>query len=79
MSHLGFRHEPSVHLGLLHGRYAPTLAGQARPAPTRVDFPLQAGFELTLTHELHPDWAEYAIRTKQGWAGILDGLAETLS
>lgn len=37
--------------------------------------PLETGCELTLTHEMKPEWAEYAARTEQGWAGILEGLA----
>jgi uncharacterized protein YndB with AHSA1/START domain len=37
--------------------------------------PLETGCELTLTHEMKPEWAEYAGRTEQGWAGILEGLA----
>ena len=40
--------------------------------------PLESGCELTLTHEMLPEWAEYASRTEQGWAGILKGLATTL-
>ena len=39
---------------------------------------LESGSELTLTHEMQPEWAEYASRTEQGWAGILEGLATTL-
>ena len=38
--------------------------------------PTEAGCELTLNHELHPDWADYAERTEKSWAtmiGILDG------
>jgi uncharacterized protein YndB with AHSA1/START domain len=39
--------------------------------------PLAEGCELTLTHEgVLPDYKE---RTKDGWAGILDGLAGTLA
>lgn len=34
--------------------------------------------ELTLTHELHPDWAEYAERTQAGWTKIVGDLAATL-
>ncbi|PTX53643.1 uncharacterized protein YndB with AHSA1/START domain [Melghirimyces profundicolus] len=41
--------------------------------------PLEKGCELTLTHELHPDWVDYASRTKAGWAKMLDVLATTLS
>lgn len=40
--------------------------------------PLETGCALTLTHEMHPEWAEYAGRTERGWAMILDGLARTL-
>jgi len=40
--------------------------------------PLKTGCELTLTHELHPDWADYASRTEAGWTKMLDALAATL-
>lgn len=40
--------------------------------------PLGKGSELTLTHELHPDWADYASRTEDAWIKMLDSLAETL-
>lgn len=40
--------------------------------------PLDHGSELTLTHELHPKWAEYATRTEAGWKKMLDVLAGTL-
>jgi uncharacterized protein YndB with AHSA1/START domain len=40
--------------------------------------PLEAGCELTLTHEMKPEWSEYAGRTSEGWAMILDGLATVL-
>lgn len=40
--------------------------------------PLKAGCELTLTHEMKPEWAEYAERTEQGWINIIEGLARTL-
>lgn len=39
---------------------------------------LESGCELTLTHELSPDWAEWADRTRQGWMGIVEGLAALL-
>lgn len=32
------------------------------------------GCVLTLTHRLHPDWAEYAERTQQGWTKIVGDL-----
>ena len=49
--------------------------------PTRVSVdvaPREEGSELTLTHELHPDWADYAERTEAGWKKMLDGLAAVL-
>jgi uncharacterized protein YndB with AHSA1/START domain len=36
------------------------------------------GCELTLTHDMKPEWAEWAERTRQGWAGIVDGLSTLL-
>ena len=38
----------------------------------------EQGADLTLTHELHPDWADYAARTEAGWTTMLNALAETL-
>jgi uncharacterized protein YndB with AHSA1/START domain len=40
--------------------------------------PLETGCELTLTHEMKPEWAEYAGRTEEGWTGMMEGLARTL-
>jgi uncharacterized protein YndB with AHSA1/START domain len=40
---------------------------------------LPGGAEVTLGHELHPDWAEQAGRTEEAWIKMLDSLAETLS
>ncbi|MBO9539039.1 SRPBCC domain-containing protein [bacterium] len=40
--------------------------------------PQEAGTTLTLTHELHPDWAEYAARTEASWALMIDALAAAL-
>lgn len=37
--------------------------------------PLESGCELTLTHELSPEWADYADRTKEAWSKMLDVLA----
>ncbi|MDB5388868.1 MAG: hypothetical protein JWM11_4514 [Planctomycetaceae bacterium] len=42
--------------------------------------PRGTGCDLMLTHELHPDWADYASRTQAGWTkmiGVLAGLLET--
>lgn len=36
------------------------------------------GCVLTLTHALHPDWAEYAERTQAGWTKIVGDLAAAL-
>ena len=45
----------------------------------RVDItPLQTGCELSLTHELHPAWADAADRTKDAWETMLAALARTL-
>jgi len=41
--------------------------------------PLEKGCELTLIHELHPNWIDFASRTEAGWTKMLDVLAETLS
>jgi uncharacterized protein YndB with AHSA1/START domain len=41
--------------------------------------PLEAGAELTLTHELNPKWADFAGRAKDAWAKMLDALVATLS
>jgi uncharacterized protein YndB with AHSA1/START domain len=41
--------------------------------------PTKSGSELTLTHELHPAWADYADRTAQGWNKMLDALAARLA
>jgi hypothetical protein len=34
---------------------------------------------VTLTHELHPDWADYADRTQAGWTKMLGALGEVLN
>jgi len=38
----------------------------------------EAGCELKLTHELHPDWADYADRTKAAWEKMLQVLFNRL-
>jgi uncharacterized protein YndB with AHSA1/START domain len=40
--------------------------------------PLTTGCELTLTHDLHPAWAEYAARTESGWTKILGAIGQVL-
>jgi uncharacterized protein YndB with AHSA1/START domain len=41
--------------------------------------PLQQGCELTLTHEMHPKWADFASRAEASWNKMLNVLATTLS
>ncbi len=36
------------------------------------------GCELTLVHEMHPKWADYAGRVEQGWTKMLATLGQTL-
>jgi len=36
------------------------------------------GCEVTLIHELHPDWADYASRTEEGWTKMLGVLGAVL-
>lgn len=36
--------------------------------------PRDGGCELTLTHDMHPKWAEYASRTEAGWTKMLEML-----
>jgi|SRR5262245_5254668 len=49
---------------------------------SRVDIdivPQGTGCELTLTHELHPDWAEYASRTESAWTKMLNAMADAVT
>jgi uncharacterized protein YndB with AHSA1/START domain len=41
--------------------------------------PLEKWCELTLTHELHPNWVDFASRAEASWTKMLDVLAATLS
>jgi uncharacterized protein YndB with AHSA1/START domain len=57
------------------------IAQRPLPESSRVTIgvvPLETGSEVTLTHELHPDWADYASRTEAGWTRMLNALAATL-
>jgi uncharacterized protein YndB with AHSA1/START domain len=40
--------------------------------------PSVSGTEVTVTHELHPDWAEFAPRAEEAWRKMLEGLAAAL-
>jgi uncharacterized protein YndB with AHSA1/START domain len=51
--------------------------------PTRVTVEIAdlkgSGCDLTLSHDLNPEWAAYKDRTIQGWTMILEGLGRTLA
>jgi uncharacterized protein YndB with AHSA1/START domain len=51
-------------------------------APTRVTIEITpvkgGGCELTLSHDLSPEWAEYKDRANQGWTMILENLEKSL-
>jgi uncharacterized protein YndB with AHSA1/START domain len=50
-------------------------------ADSRVTIDIAAqgsGCELTLTHEIPAEWADYAERTKSGWTTMTDALAGAL-
>ncbi|MDY7226149.1 SRPBCC family protein [Hyalangium rubrum] len=40
--------------------------------------PQDTGCELTLLHEMKPEWAEYESRTVAGWTLMIDSIAGTL-
>lgn len=57
--------------------FAVTKLDQAGDEASRVTIDIAAagnGCELTLTHEIHPKWAEYVDRTRSGWTTILEKL-----
>jgi uncharacterized protein YndB with AHSA1/START domain len=59
-----------------------TWAVAGAPAGSRVLVevaPRETGCELSLTHELHPDWANFVARSEEGWRHMLDVLAEALA
>ncbi len=52
----------------------------AEPDRVTIDIaPVDTGCELTLTHEMKPEWAEYIDRTEAGWSMILQGLETAIS
>lgn len=54
---------------------------QAAPTLSRVSVdivPLATGSSLILTHELHPDWADFVGFTRLAWTRMLDALARAL-
>lgn len=40
---------------------------------------LETGSELTLTHELHPNWADFVSRAEAAWSKMLGAMAAALS
>lgn len=51
-------------------------AGDEQPSHVCIGIsPGADGCELTLTHRMDPEWAEYAVRTQAGWTSMLEGLA----
>ena len=53
--------------------------GQTERSRVIIDIVTQkTGCELTLMHELPPDWADYASRTEAAWRKMLDALANAL-
>lgn len=58
-----------------------TFATRAEDEPSQVTIdiePRDGGCTLTLTHLLHPKWADYVDRTRSGWSTILGSLAAAL-
>ena len=57
------------------------IAGEADESRVSLDIAPHGtgtGSELALSHELHPDWADYARRTETAWAKMLRALWEIL-
>jgi uncharacterized protein YndB with AHSA1/START domain len=55
------------------------VVGEAVGSRVLVDIvPEGAGCVLTLTHELHPDWADFVERSEAAWATMLEILGEVL-
>ncbi len=62
-------------------RLAFDFATDAESDPTRVEVAIEPegnGCELVLAHEIPPEWAAWAERTREGWARILAGLSSQL-
>ncbi len=45
-----------------------------------VDFvQIKSGTEVTLTHQIHPDWADFVDKVRQAWSKMINVLAEILA
>ena len=56
-----------------------TTEREQKPSLVTIDIkPIADGCNLTLTHEMDPQWQGYADRIRSGWSMILDKLAEYL-
>ncbi len=56
------------------------IAGSEIGSRVLLDFSGGSGeCELTLTHELHPTWADHVQAMESSWARLLDGLAAALA
>lgn len=55
---------------------------EGSPAYSRVIIeiaPLSSGCEVTLVHEMHPDWSEFVDRAANAWKTMLDAIDEVLT
>jgi uncharacterized protein YndB with AHSA1/START domain len=53
--------------------------GTADTSRVVVDIVPASRCELTLTHELHPHWADYREKTETAWTKMLNAMAEALA
>jgi uncharacterized protein YndB with AHSA1/START domain len=55
------------------------IKNESDDVPSEVHIDIEAsgsGCVLTLTHRMDPKWSDYADRTRDGWATMLDALAD---
>jgi uncharacterized protein YndB with AHSA1/START domain len=56
-----------------------SVMGHPTGTPVTLDIaPVECGGEVTLSHRIEPEWAEFAERTRAGWTMILDGLKRVI-
>lgn len=77
VAHLGqyLEIEPPRRLGFVFG--VPKYSDDVAHVTIEIE-PLAAGCRLHLVHALNPQSAEWADSTREGWTGILEGLARVL-